>query len=378
MNQIKIEKVNTKQQLRDFLSVPERIYTDYPQYVPDLKESTADMLKRKKNPGLSFCDIQAFVAYQGEVPVGRIAGIVNHKANQRWNTASMRFALLEFTDNREVVQALFQAAEAWGKEKGMTKVIGPMGITDFDKEGMLVEDFDLTSSVITIYNPPYYPKHLEELGYRKEVDWVQIRIQIPNGVPAKYARVAQYCRETIGLRVRKLTTREIVKGDFGKHIFRLLNEAYANLYGFSELSNSQIDQFVKDYLHWVDMDLIPVVFNDKDELVGCAITMPCLTEAMQKANGSLWPFGWYHLLKALKFSKTDHADLMLIAIRPDYQGLGVNAMFFDDLIPIYNKKGIKWAETGPQLETNIKELSQWKPLNPQFVKRRRCFTKELQ
>lgn len=377
MSDIKVKKVISRRDLHDFLAVPKTIYAGCSQYVPDLKQDIVNSITPQKNAGLSFSDLQAFVAYKGDKPVGRIVGIVNHKANKRWNTQSVRFSLIEFIDDLEVSAALLDAVAAWGQEKGMTQIIGPMGITDFDKEGMLVDSFCLSGATTSIYNLPYYPEHMEKLGYEKEVDWVQIRIQVPDEVPPKYARVAQYCGETLGLSVRKLTRSEIKDGNYGKQIFHLFNQTYADLFGFSELSESQIDEFTEQYLKLIDLNLVPVVFNDKDEMVGVAVTMPSLAEAMRKSGGSLWPFGWYHLLKALKWKRADNVEMLLIAVRPDYQGMGVNAMFFNDLIPVFKQYGFKWAETGPQLETNIRELSQWKPLNPETVKRRRCFKKML-
>lgn len=377
MSDIKVKKVISRRDLHDFLAVPKTIYAGCSQYVPDLKQDIVNSITPQKNAGLSFSDLQAFVAYKGDKPVGRIVGIVNHKANKRWNTQSVRFSLIEFIDDLEVSAALLDAVAAWGQEKGMTQIIGPMGITDFDKEGMLVDSFCLSGATTSIYNLPYYPEHMEKLGYEKEVDWVQIRIQVPDEVPPKYARVAQYCGETLGLSVRKLTRSEIKDGNYGKQIFHLFNQTYADLFGFSELSESQIDEFTEQYLKLIDLNLVPVVFNDKDEMVGVAVTMPSMAEAMRKSGGSLWPFGWYHLLKALKWKRADNVEMLLIAVRPDYQGMGVNAMFFNDLIPVFKQYGFKWAETGPQLETNIRELSQWKPLNPETVKRRRCFKKML-
>jgi ribosomal protein S18 acetylase RimI-like enzyme len=259
----------------------------------------------------------------------------------------------------------------------MDTLQGPMGITDFDKEGMLVEDFNLAGSMNTIYNPEYYPRHLEALGFEKEVDWVQIRIKIPKEVPVKYARVAQYAREQMGLRVIKLSNSMISKGGYGKKVFALFNEAYKSIFGFSELSDKQVESFLNRYLKLIDKQLIPFIVNDKDEVVGAAVTMGSLTRAMQRAKGQLLPFGWYHLLKAMYWKREDNAEMLLIAVRPDYQGLGVNAMFFDDLIPIYNRYGFKWAETGPQLEDNVRELTQWKPLHPEYVKRRRCYKKNI-
>jgi GNAT superfamily N-acetyltransferase len=258
----------------------------------------------------------------------------------------------------------------------MTLIQGPLGITDFDKEGMLVEDFDLTGSMTAIYNPPYYPSHLEALGFTKAVDWLQVRIQVPAEVPVRYKRVAQYAREQIGLHVRKMTRKEVL-GDDGQRVFRLLNEAYAPLFEFSEFTTAQVREFLKKYITLVDLRLVPVVENDKGEMVGVAITMQSMSRALQQSRGRLLPTGWWHLLRALRQNRQDSAEMLLVAVRPDYQGMGVNALFFDDLIPIYNKMGIRWAETGPQLEENVRVLSQWKPLNPTFVKRRRCYCKEI-
>ena len=273
--------------------------------------------------------------------------------------------------------ALLNAVEQWGKERGMDCIQGPMGIFDFDKEGMLIEDFDQLGSMIAIYNYPYYPKHMEALGYEKEVDWVQIRIDIPEEVPPKYARVAKLAKEMFGLHVRKLTNTDISERGYGRKVFNLLNVAYAPLFGYTELSDKQIDLYIERYLPLVDKQLLPVVENEDGEVVGVAITMSSLSHALQKTKGKLFPFGWYHMVRALKWKKEEKAELLLMAVRPDYQGLGVNALFFDDLIPIYNKCHFKWAETGPQLEDNIRELTQWKPLHPTFTKRRRCYKKKL-
>ncbi|MBQ1827682.1 MAG: N-acetyltransferase [Prevotella sp.] len=383
MGRIDVVKIGSKRELHDFIRVPYHIYEHCPQYVPDLESSICELFDPQKNPAFEFSHIQPFVAYSlgddqsAKTPVGRIVGIINRKANERWQTRHVRFALIEFVDDEEVSRALVDAVAQWGRSFGMDAIEGPMGITDFDKEGMLVEDFNLTGTMNTIYNPAYYPRHMEALGFRKAVDWLQVRIQVPQEVPARYARTAQYAREQIGLRVIKLTNSDIMKGGYGKKVFDLLNTAYHSIFGFSELSERQVNDFMDKYLKLIDKKLIPVVVNDQEEIVGVAITMGCLSHAMQKAKGRLWPIGWWHLLKAMKWQREESAEMLLVAVRPDYQGLGVNALFFDDLIPIYNQYGFRWAETGPQLEDNVRELSQWKPLNPEFVKRRRCFIKEI-
>jgi len=377
MDEIIVKKVSSKKELDDFIHVVDIIYQNCPQYVPDFESDVKDIFDSRKNSGLEFSNVQPFVAYQGNKAVGRIVGIVNHRANEKWKTHNVRFSMIEFLDDLAISKALLNSVEEWGRSYGMDSIQGPLGITDFDKEGMLIEDFDMLGSIITIYNPEYYPRHMEALGFKKETDWVQIRVNVPKEVPVRYARVAQYAKEQVGLRVLTLTDKDITKRQYGRKIFKLLNEAYSPLFGFSEISDQQIDEFVGKYLQLIDKQLMPVVINDKGELVGATVTMGSLARATQKAKGKLLPFGWFHLLKALKWKHEDTVEMLLIGVRPDYQGLGVNAMFFNHLIPIYNKYGFKWAETGPQLEDNFKELSQWKVLNPEYIKRRRCYIKTI-
>ncbi len=378
MRKITITKVSNRHQMNDFIRLPHRLYADCPQYVPDLDSDILDTFNPRKNAGLDYSDIQPFVAYdeKGEC-VGRIAGIINRRANEKWKTRNVRFGFIEFIDDTDVSEALLKAVETWGQEHSMTHIQGPMGIFDFDKEGMLVEDFDQMGSMITIYNPPYYPRHLEALGYKKEVDWVQVRIDVPQDVPAKYTRVAKLSKEMFGLKVRKLTNDDVYKRGYGRKVFELLNLAYSPLFGYTELTDRQIDDFIRRYIPLVDKRMLPVIEDEKGNLVGVTITMGSLSHALRKSHGRLLPFGWFHLLRALKWKHEDKAEMLLIAVHPDYQGLGVNALFFDDLIPVYNELGYRWAETGPQLEHNVRELSQWKPLNPTLTKRRRCYMKEL-
>lgn len=377
MKKIDVLKADNRQRMDDFIKVAKIIYKGCEQYVPDLDSDVRNLFKPEKNPGMKFSIIQPFVAYKDKVPVGRIVGIINSKANDTWKRKNVRFSMIEFIDDLEVSKKLIDTVCKWGADQGMDTIHGPLGITDFDKEGMLVEDFNMMGSINTLYNPEYYPRHMEKLGFSKEVDWVQIHINIPQEIPGRYSRVAQYAKEQMGLRVIKVNNDLVYRQGYGKKVFNLLNEAYAPLFGFSKLSDEQIDHFLHTYLKIIDKKLIPVVVNAQNEVVGVAITMGSLSKSMRKANGSLFPMGWYHLLKALKWKPEDNAEMLLIAVRPDLQGLGINALFFDDLIPIYNSYGFKWAETGPQLEDNIRELSQWKPLKPQLVKRRRCYKKDI-
>ena len=372
---VEIRKVTCRRNMDDFVRLPRMMYRGVPQYVPDLERDVVAVFCRKSNPGLEFSDVQPFVAYRDDVPVGRIAGIVNRKANERWQQRVVRFGLIEFIDDLDVSRALLDAVAQWGQEQGMDTLQGPLGITDFDKEGMLVEDFHLTGTMNTIWNPDYYPRHMEALGFQKAVDWLQIRIGIPKETPLRYSRTAQYVREQIGLRVVKMGDAGIEPRRYARQALEMFNEAYAPIFGFSALSETQITAFLDRYLPLLDRQMAPIVLNEQGEVVGAAVTIGSLSRALQKADGRLWPTGWYHLLKALKWKHEDTVEMLLVGVRPDYQGMGVNALFFDDLIPIYNRYGFKWAETGPQLEDNIRELSQWKALQPEYVKRRRCYKK---
>lgn len=378
MENISIKKVETKREMDDFVKFTNWLYADCPYYVPDLEMDIRNTFNPRKNAGLEYSVLQPFIAYnEAGKPVGRIAGIINYRANQKWQTKNVRFGFIDFIDDLEVSAALLKTVEQWGKEHGMDYIQGPMGIFDFDKEGMLIEDFDKLGSMITIYNYPYYPRHMEALGYEKEVDWVQICIEVPKEIPTKYARVTQLSKEMFGLHVKKLTNDDVTNHGYGRKVFELLNTAYAPLFGYTELSDKQVDMYVKRYFPLIDKQMLPVIQNENEEVIGVAITMGSLSHALQKAKGKLFPLGWYHLVRALKWKKEEKAELLLIAVRPDYQGLGVNALFFDDLIPVYNERHFKWAETGPQLEDNVKELTQWKPLHPTLTKRRRCYKKKL-
>jgi hypothetical protein len=373
-----VEAVQTKRQMNDFLMLPQKIYRGNSCYVPDLERDVRAWFDPKHNPGLQHSDVAPFVSYneKGEA-VGRIVGIINHKANQVWKSHSVRFGWIEFVDDADVSDVLLKAVEDWGRNKGMDTILGPLGISDFDEEGMLVEDFDKLGSAITIYNPPYYPEHMEMLGYRKEVDWVQVKVEIPAEVPGRYSRVQKLVGEMYGLKVKKLTPKEVFKEKYGRKIFKLLNEAYSQLFGYTPHNEEEADAFVSQYISMLDLNMLPMVEDGDGNLIACSITMPNLSRALQKSGGRMFPFGWYHLLKALKFKHEEEVELLLIAVHPEWQPLGINALIFADLIPVFNKKGFRYAETGPMLEDNLKVLTQWKALNPTTYKRRRCFSKEI-
>ncbi len=373
-----VKTVQTKKEMNDFVALPRKIYKGNDCYVPDLEGDVRGWFDPRHNPGLGHCDVMPFVAYSEEgEPVGRIVGIINHRANEIWKGSCVRFGWIEFIDDTEVSAALLKAVEDWGSSKGMDSIQGPLGISDFDKEGMLVEDFDKEGSPITIYNPSYYPEHMEKHGFSKEVDWVQAKVRIPAEVPERFARVQRLVNEMYGLHVRKLTRDDIFKGGYGRKIFHLLNNAYSQLFGFTPHTDEEADAFVSEYMRMLDVRMLPMVEDNEGNLIACSITMPNLSKALRKSGGRLFPFGWYHLLRALKWHHEDEVELLLIAVHPEWQAFGVNALLFADLIPIFNEMGFSWAETGPMLENNTKVLTQWKVLDSTICKRRRCYSKEI-
>lgn len=376
---VEIRKVSSKRDLKHFIRFNYELYKGNPYSVPDLYEDMLSTFSPKKNAAFEFCEAEYFMAYKDGQMVGRVAAIVNHRANETWKKKEVRFGWIDFIDDTEVSKALLHAVEEWGHAKGMTTITGPLGFTDLDAEGMLIEGFDQLSTISTIYNYPYYPEHMEALGYHKEADWIEKKIYIPAKVPDKFARIAKIISEKSGLHVRKITSKkELRKSGLAYEIFRLVNEAYAPLFGFSKMSERQIDAYVRMYIPLIDLRMITLIENDKDEMIGVGITMTSLSRAMQKAKGKLLPFGWFHLLKALFVSHEKVLDLLLVAIKPEYQNKGANALLFTDLIPIYNKMGFKWAETNPELESNEKVQSQWQYLDSEQHKRRRCYSKAIE
>ena len=376
MNSIKVIKVQSKKEMKMFISFPHTLYQKYDNYVPDLDSDVEGFFNPKKNRNLAYADAQPFLAMRDGEVVGRIAGVVSHKSNSTWNKRIVRFTYIEFIDDLDVSKALLDTVAEWGKSFGMNEIQGPMGIIDFDKEGMLIEDFDLPGCFMEFWNPPYYKSHMEQLGFKKGADWLQIRFEVPEQIPPRFQRVADYSKQEFGVHVVRKTKKEITQG-YSHKIFKLLNESFAQLYGFAPFSEEQAEEVLARFLPFLDMDMVPIVEDNKGELVGIAVTCRDFSDGIKKTHGKLLPFGWLHLLKAIKLGKQDKAQLMIIGIRPDMQGMGVNATIFAHLIPVYHKLGIKWCETNPQLDTNVRELSQWKPLNPKTVKRRRCWQKGI-
>lgn len=375
---VEIKKVTTKSELKRFIRFNYEFYKDNPYSVPDLYDDMLGTFSPKKNAAFEFCEADYFLAYRDGQIVGRVAAIINRRANETWNKQSVRFGWIDFIDDIEVSRALIEAVKQWGKERGMTEIEGPLGFTDMDAEGMLIEGFDQLSTMSTTYNYPYYPKHMEQLGMEKGTDWVEMKIYIPDAIPEKHKRISELIARRYNLHVSKLTSkRAIRKSGIAHDIFRLINDAYAPLFGYSRMTERQIDQYVRMYVPVLDLRMVSIVENEKNEIVAVGISMASLSEALQKAKGKLLPFGWWHLLKALFWHRPKMLDLLLVAVRPDYQGKGVNALLFTDLIPVYQKLGFEYAESNPELEINEKVQSQWQYFKTEQHKRRRCYKAEI-
>ena len=381
MSAVIIKKVENKRDLKTFIEFHYDLYKGNAYDVPNLYSDDMNTLSQDKNAAFEFCEAEYYLAYKGGKVVGRVAAIINHRANERWGN-SVRFGWLDFIDDIEVSRALFDAVETYGKSKGMTQMIGPLGFTDFDPEGMLTEGFEELGTMATIYNYPYYPQHMERLGgFEKDNDYVEFKIFVPEEVPEKMRKISEMIMKRYNLKIRTLTKKEIFDEGMGKRIFGLINDTFKDLYGFSRLSEKQIDQYVDMYLPFADLNLIPIVEDwstEEHKLVGVGITIPSLSRALQKCwRGRLWPFGWWHVLRALKFHKTNIVDLEMIGVLPEYRSKGVNALMFYHLIPWYNKYGIEWGESQVEMESNENVQSQWSYFHTENHKRRRCYKKVL-
>ena len=374
---VTIKTVSTKKDFKTFVRFGNKLYKGNPYYVPSMPWDDLNTFDKEKNGAFEFSDAEFYLAYKDGNVVGRVAAIVNYKANEAWKVDQVRFGWIDFIDDIEVSKALLDAVVAFGKARGMKQIVGPLGFTDFDPEGMLVEGFDRVSTMALIYNYPYYPEHLKKLGYVKETGWVEYRITIPEQLPEKHVKFAEIIKDRYNLKVRKLTKRQIRTENYGHKLFELINETYCVLYGYSLLSPKQIDMYVDVYLSLVDMKMLSFIENQEGELIAAGITIPSLSEALQKCNGELFPFGWWHLLKTMFWKKPDTLDLLLIGVRPDYQNKGVNSLLFVDLFQNYRKLGFKYAETNANLETNAKVQAMWTPFEKELHKRRWVFGKEI-
>lgn len=374
---VQIKTVTTKSELKTFVRFANKMYKGNKYYVPSMPMDDLETFDRNKNAAFEFSEAEFYLAYKDGKPVGRVAAIVNNKANQAWSVKQVRFGWFDFIDDLEVSKALLDAVIAFGKSKGMNQIAGPLGFTDFDPEGMLVDGFDRICTMALFHNHPYYPEHMKKHGYVKETGWLEYRITIPAEVPERLKKLSQVVLERYNLKLVKKTKAQVKRENYGQKIFELINQTYCGLYGFSLLSPKQIDQFVDTYLGVINMNLLAFVENQEGELIGAAITMPSIAKALQKCNGEILPFGWWHLLKAMYWKPTDTLELLLIGVRPDYQNKAINSVLCLDIMENCHKMGFRYAETNANLEDNTKIQAMWASFEKEQHKKRWIFAKEI-
>jgi GNAT superfamily N-acetyltransferase len=374
---VTIKTVSSVKDFKTFARFANRLYKGNKYYVPSMPMDDLSTFSKEKNAAFEFSDAEFYLAYKDGEVVGRVAAIINHKANEAWKVKQVRFGWIDFIDDMEVSAALLDAVIEFGRKAGMTQIVGPLGFTDFDPEGMLVDGYDRLGTMALIYNHPYYPEHMKKHGYYKETGWLEYRITIPETVSERHKQIAEAVMERYGLTIKKKTRRQIKKERYGQKLFKLINETYCVLYGYSLLSEKQIDQYVGLYLSLIDTEMLTFVENAEGELIAAGISIPSLSEALQKCNGEIFPFGWWHLLKAMFLKKPDTLDLLLIGVRPDYQNKGINSIMILDLVARYNRLGFRYAETNAMLETNAKIHAMFEPFEKEVHKRRWVFGKDI-
>lgn len=367
---ITIKEVKTKKDLKKFVKFPLSLYKDNEYYVPPLTGDEINMFTPSKNYSYHYCDTKQWLAYKDGKIVGRLAGLRNHAYNEKTNTNMLRFNHFDVIDDIEVTKALFKELLAWGKEHNCSDIIGPNGFNDFDHQGLLIEGYDVPGLFITIYNHPYYLKHLEQLGFTKKLDWVEYKIKVPQEVDPRITKVCAFL-ERRGIKLVEFKNKKHL-WEYIYKAFDIYNKAFAPLFGTVELPREQVTEFAQQYMPLLDLDLVFIVTNEKDEVVGFGLCMPSLSQASRKAKGKLFPFGFIPFLKALKHPKA--MDMYLIAVHPDYQKLGVNALILAQAVKVAKAKGIEYAETGPELEENNAVRTQWDNFDAELVRKRRLFT----
>ncbi len=374
MQNLTITPVKGKRMLRQFIQFPLDLYKNCDKWVPAFEDDEFKSLG-PDNPSLAFCERELFLAFRGEKVVGRIAAIINHNANKKWNENTVRFGWFDIAEDFEAAKALVDSVIAWGKERGGQKIKGPLGFTDMDREGLLVEGFENESPFTVIYNYPYYGEYLEKMGFTKDADWTQRFVEFSDQLPPmmKYADLVE---KRYGVRLyRAKTLKQMARR--GREMFHVLNSAFAGLYEYSKLSDQQIDAYVKQYVPVLNKDMVAFVVNEQDQLVAFTVTMPHISAGVRKAKGRILPFGWLHILPQLNPRKNHIAEGLLIGVLPEYQTKGAALLMFKYLHENYIKLGIKRLLLNPQLENNHKVQTLFGDYDPQPYQRRRSYVKEI-
>jgi hypothetical protein len=372
---LEIIEIKTKKEIKKFVKFPLELYKNNMYFVPPILMDEINTFLPEKNPAFEYCRAKFWLAIKDGKTAGRIAGIINDRYIEKWKNKHARFGWLDFIDDEEVSSGLINKVEDWAKSEGMTAIHGPLGFTDLDYEGLLVEGFEELGTLATIYNYPYYPVHLEKYGYKKDVDWVEFEIKVPENIPEVAEKISRFVKDRKKLRVFEAKKAKDLL-PYAHGLFNVLNQAFSNLYGFVELSPKQIDKYIKQYFSFIKPDYLKILLDEKNEVAGFVIAMPSLSRALQKSKGKLFPFGFIHLLKAMK-STNKYLDLYLGAIRPDLQGKGADALLITEIARTAIKNKVVSAESNVELEDNYKVQSHWKHFDHRKHKRRRCYIKQL-
>lgn len=369
-----IKEVLSKKEFNNFFKFPYTLFKNDEKWVPSLLIDERTTLNKNKNPAFEHCESKIFLAYIDNEIVGRIVGIINHNANKIWNQKRIRFGWLDYIEDRDVLSSLLNAVESWAKENGLNEIVGPMGFTDMDKEGMVVEGFETTCPMACYYNPPYYPVLLENLGYRKEVDWIQYEIPANQAIPEKIIKISEIIRERYNLKIiTGISKKEIIK-KYGHKTFSLVNSSFSNLFGYVPLSEKQIVFYIKQYFSFIDPKLVCFIVDEKDEVIGFCFSMPSFSNALKKSRGKLFPFGWYYFLKAMK--NYENIDLYLHGVSKEWQNKGIHSLYYSEMNKRYIELNSKLAIANPQLETNQAVLI-WEKYNSRLAIRRRAYIKNI-
>lgn len=374
--QVSIKEVKTRRELRKFASYPNVLYKDCPYYVPQIISMEMNTLDRKKNHAFEVCESKYFLAYdsRGRI-VGRSAAIINHRYNKKVNERLCRMSWIDFIEDYDVFKALMDAVAEYAREKGMDTLAGPLGFLEFDVAGIVVDGFDRLPTAYGKYNYPYYDEFFTRYGFRKDSDYVEFIIKVPDGETIeRYKRASKIVSERYGIRQAELPNKKAI-APYLDGVFSCMNRAYSKLHGYSEMSPGQIEDLKKQFLPNINVDYISILLNSDDKVIGFGVGMPSLAKAMQKAKGHMFPFGWIHLLRALKHNDT--FDALLIAVDDDYLNSGATSMIFEKIYSGLIRHGIKYVESTRELEDNLKMQNLWNKMDYELVKRARTYTKEL-
>ena len=370
-----IKEVSTKKDLKKWIEFPNTLYEGNEYYVPFLANDEAETFSPDKNPAYAFCETRLFLAYKENKIVGRIAGLINHAYNKKWNKNAIRYTRFDFIDDYDVSKALFETVVAWGRERGYTEIMGPIGFTDMDHEGMLVEGFEEFNMSITFYNHPYYLEHMERLGLQKDIDWIEYRINVPETFDPRFERICNHLIKKHGYQVVTYDNRKVLYTD-ALEAFKLIDIAFSKLYGTVPLTPEIIKHSLDGYIPLVNLDYICSIKDKDGKIIGFGVLVPSIAKALKKSNGKMLPFGIFRLLKALK-GKNDTLEMFFVAVHPDYQVQGLPAILINTLTPKIMANGVKFCETGPMLETNAAVHSMWRHFEKRQHRRRRCYIKKI-